>query len=81
VTEQLQQLGGRLVTAPPKSEAGRRVIALDSTTVAALRVHRARQQAEQGRRQVDGDRVRVHHACGEAGGSGPADAAVPPPGR
>src|SRR5512146_1373606 len=31
---------------PPKSGAGRRVIALDKTTVAALREHRFRQQAE-----------------------------------
>jgi integrase len=46
VSSQLQQLGGRMVTAPPKSDAGRRVIALDATTVAALRAHRVRQQAE-----------------------------------
>ena len=43
---QLQQLGGRLVAGPPKSDAGRRVIALDTTTIAALRTHQARQQAE-----------------------------------
>ncbi|MCW2935855.1 MAG: integrase family protein [Actinomycetia bacterium] len=43
MSEQLQQIGGRLATAPPKSDAGRRVIALDKTTVAALREHRARQ--------------------------------------
>jgi integrase len=46
VTGQLQQLGGRMVARPPKSDAGRRVIALDKTTIAALREHRARQQAE-----------------------------------
>jgi integrase len=46
VSGQLQQLGGRLVAGAPKSEAGRRVIALDRTTIAALRVHRGRQQAE-----------------------------------
>jgi integrase len=46
VSSQLQQLGGTMVTAPPKSDAGRRVIALDATTVAALRGHRVRQQAE-----------------------------------
>jgi integrase len=46
VSGQLQQLGGRLVSGPPKSDAGRRVIALDSTTVAALREHGLRQQAE-----------------------------------
>lgn len=46
VTGQLQQLGGRLVAGPPKSDAGRRVIALDKTTIAALCEHRFRQQAE-----------------------------------
>jgi integrase len=46
VTGQLQQLGGRLVAGPPKSDAGRRVIALDKTTITALREHRLRQQAE-----------------------------------
>jgi len=46
VSGQLQQLGGRLATAPPKSDAGRRVIALDRTTIAALREHKARQEAE-----------------------------------
>ena len=46
VTGQLQQLGGRLIAGPPKSDAGRRAIALDKTTIAALRVHRAGQQAE-----------------------------------
>jgi integrase len=46
VTGQLQQLGGRLVAGPPKSDAGRRVIALDKTTIAALREHRLRQRAE-----------------------------------
>ena len=46
MTGQLQQLGGRMVAGPPKSDAGRRVIALDKTTIAALREHRLRQQAE-----------------------------------
>ena len=46
VAGQLQQLGGRLVAGPPKSDAGRRVIALDKTTITALREHRTRQQAE-----------------------------------
>jgi integrase len=46
VTGQLQQLGGRLVAGAPKSEAGRRVVALDRTTIAALRAHQARQQSE-----------------------------------
>jgi integrase len=34
----------------PESDAGRRVIALDSTPIAALREHRLRQQAEQAER-------------------------------
>ena len=34
-----------LATAPPKSDAGRRVIALDKTTINALREHKARQLA------------------------------------
>ena len=46
VSGQLQQLGGRIVAGPPKSDAGRRVIALDKTTIAALREHRLRQHAE-----------------------------------
>jgi len=46
VTGQLQQLGGRLMAGPPKSDAGRRVIALDRTTIAALRAHHVGQQAE-----------------------------------
>ena len=46
VTGQLQQLGGRMAVGPPKSDAGRRVIALDKTTITALREHRLRQQAE-----------------------------------
>jgi hypothetical protein len=47
VTGQLQQPGGRLVAGPPKSDAGQRVIALDATTIAALRcvsIVRARQR-------------------------------------
>jgi len=46
VTGQLQQLGGRMAAAPPKSDAGQRVIALDKTTITALREHQLRQQAE-----------------------------------
>lgn len=46
VSGQLQQPGGRMATALPKSDAGRRVIALDKTTIAALREHKARQEAE-----------------------------------
>lgn len=46
MTGQLQQLGGGTAAVPPKSDAGRRVIALDKTTITALREHRLRQQAE-----------------------------------
>jgi integrase len=46
VTARLQQLGGKLAVAPPKSDAGRRVVALDRTTIAALREHQLRQRAE-----------------------------------
>jgi integrase len=46
VSGQLQQVGGRLATAPPKSDAGQRVIALDKTTIAALREYKARQLAD-----------------------------------
>jgi len=53
VSGQLQQLGGRMATAPPKSDAGWRVIALDKTTITALREHKTRQLAE---RDAAGDR-------------------------
>jgi integrase len=43
-----------LVVAPPKTRAGLRSIALDHTTVAALRDHRSRQQAELTTKGVDG---------------------------
>ncbi len=46
VTGQLRQPGGRMAAAPPKSDAGRRVIALDQTTIRALREHRLGHQAE-----------------------------------
>jgi integrase len=46
VSAQLQQLGGRMATAPPKSDAGRRVAALHKSTVAALREHGARRLAD-----------------------------------
>jgi integrase len=46
ISGQLPQLGGRLIPGPPKSDAGCRVIALDKTTIAALREHKHRQQAE-----------------------------------
>ena len=82
VSGQLQQLGGRRVAGPPKSDAGRRVIALDTTTIAALRAHRVRQHAE---RAAAGSRwPRPGYVFttqdGEAGRAGPADPPVPPPG-
>jgi len=39
-------VNGRLDWGPPKSESGRRTVALDTTTVSILRTHRARQNAE-----------------------------------
>jgi integrase len=46
ISQQLQQYDGRLAICPPKTPHSTRVIALDHTTVAALRVHRDRQRAE-----------------------------------
>jgi integrase len=48
ITQQLQQYDGRLAICPPKTAHSTRVIALDHTTVAALRTHRDRQRAEAG---------------------------------
>jgi integrase len=46
ISQQLQQYDGRLAICPPKTPHSARVIALDHTTVAALRAHHDRQQAE-----------------------------------
>lgn len=46
VERSLGIVDGRLAWGPPKSERGRRTIALDAGTVAALRAHRARQSSE-----------------------------------
>jgi integrase len=46
ITQQLQQYDGRLAICPPKTPHSSRVIALDHTTVAALRAHHDRQRAE-----------------------------------
>jgi hypothetical protein len=46
INGQTQRIGGALACCPPKTEAGRRCIALDRTTVAALRRHRTGQRAE-----------------------------------
>jgi integrase len=47
ISWQLQQYGGHITLCPPKTARSERIIALDSTTVAALRTHRAGQQADQ----------------------------------
>ena len=46
ISQQLQQYGGHLTVCPPKTAHSVRVIALDRTTVAALRAYRDRQRAE-----------------------------------
>ena len=46
ISWQLQQYDGHLVLCPPKTGHSERLIALDRTTVAALRDHRAAQQTE-----------------------------------
>jgi integrase len=43
---QLQQYDGRLTLCPPKTAGSERAVALDRTTVAVLRAHRAAQDAE-----------------------------------
>ncbi|MFF5260612.1 tyrosine-type recombinase/integrase [Actinomadura viridis] len=46
ITQQLQQYAGHLTACPPKTARSARVIALDRTTVAALREHKDRQRQE-----------------------------------
>ena len=46
ITSQIQRVGGRIVQCATKTDSSRRVVALDRTTVAVLRRHRAAQQAE-----------------------------------
>ena len=46
ISQQLQQYDGKLAVCPPKTPHSIRVIALDHTTVAALRAHQGRQLAE-----------------------------------
>ena len=46
ISQQLQQYDGKLAICPPKTPHSARVVALDHTTVAALRAHRGRQRAE-----------------------------------
>ena len=49
VTWQIIQFGTELKMDTPKSDAGARIIALDTDTIAVLQEHRARQRAEQRR--------------------------------
>jgi len=46
ISQQLQQYDGHLTVCPPKTPHSIRTIALDHTTIAALRAHRDRQHAE-----------------------------------
>ena len=46
ISQQLQPYDGHLAVCPPKAPHSVRTIALDHTTVAALRAHRGRQRAE-----------------------------------
>lgn len=54
INGQTQRVGGALVACPPKTETALRSIALDTSTSAALRRHRGRQQAELARLGADG---------------------------
>jgi integrase len=46
ICQQLQQYSGHLSVGPPKTASSERAVALDRTTVAVLRHHRAAQEAE-----------------------------------
>ncbi|MFF5260061.1 tyrosine-type recombinase/integrase [Actinomadura viridis] len=47
ISQQIQQHRGHLTACPPKTASSARVIALDRTTVSALRAHRRLQRIEQ----------------------------------
>jgi hypothetical protein len=47
ICQQIQQRNGQIVAGPPKTPHSMRVIALDRSTIAALRTHQERQRAEQ----------------------------------
>ncbi|GAB3988910.1 hypothetical protein GCM10029978_112540 [Actinoallomurus acanthiterrae] len=64
IASQTQRIGNALVQGPPKTDAGRRTIALDHTTVAALRRHRHRQQAELAALGTDGGGYVFTNTCG-----------------
>jgi integrase len=60
IERSLTIVSGRLTFGPPKLESGNRTVALDGTTVAILRTHRARQNEERlalGAGYVDSDLV------------------------
>jgi integrase len=82
ISQQLQQYDRRLAVCPPKTPHSTRVIALDHTTVAALRAHHDRQR--RGRRLRAGlpaQRVRVHQPERGPDGPGPADPDLQDTGR
>jgi len=54
ICQQLQEHSGQPVLLPPKSVASVRTLALDWSTVAALRAHRERQRLEHGVERPDG---------------------------
>jgi integrase len=54
ISQQLQEHSGQPVLLPPKSVASLRTVALDWSTVAALRAHRERQRTEHGIDRPDG---------------------------
>jgi integrase len=54
ICQQLQEHSGQPVLLPPKSVASVRTVALDWSTVAALREHRERQRTERGGDRPDG---------------------------
>ncbi|MFV2177622.1 site-specific integrase [Actinomadura sp. LOL_016] len=58
ISQQIQQHQGHLTACPPKTASSARVIALDRTTVSALRAHRDLQQK---------DRQQAGEACRDSG--------------
>ncbi len=67
ICRQVQRRNGRLTACAPKTPHSTRVIALDRTTIAALCVHRSRQQAEAdayGERYRDSGYVFTNHIGG-----------------
>jgi integrase len=82
ITCQLQQYDGRLVPCPPKTARSERAVALDRTTVAVLRAHKAAQEAERatfGKNYHDSGYVYLPQRRPD--GAGPAVTDLPPPVR